>query len=258
MRFTRFASALLFVALAAAVAAQGPSGLDPSVPPMRALIERFSADQATLQSVYADPLAPATRERMTAFLRDSRVQLATIDFNALDQESKADLLIFANFLSLQEHQLALDRQQWAEVAPLLPYSAAIFALEDERRQMKRPDPQKAAAQLAELTKAVAATAKSSKAKSRTPPRQSVSPRGAPPPILTSSPFNCSTGSISATATIPPSPGGPRNPTSKPLPRSRSKLAFCARSSPASLRMIRLQSSAHPSAARHSSSSLTTQ
>ena len=76
VRFFRFASVLLFVALAAAVAAQGPSGLDPSVPPMRALIERFSADQATLQSVYADPLAPATRERMAAFYRDNRAQLA--------------------------------------------------------------------------------------------------------------------------------------------------------------------------------------
>lgn len=159
MRFSRSAFAFLLVALAASVAAQPPSGLDPSVPPMRALIERFSADQATLQSVYADPLASATRERMAAFLRENRAQLAKIDFNALDQEGKADSLIFANFLSLQEHQLALDKRQWTEIAPLLPYSATIFALEDERRLMKRPDPQKAAAELSELLKAVAASRK---------------------------------------------------------------------------------------------------
>jgi len=126
---------------------------------MRALIERFSADQATLQSVYTDPLAPATRERMVAFYRDNRAQLVAIDFNALDQEGKADFLIFSNYLTIQEHQMALDQQQWTEVAPLLPYSAAIFALEDERRQMKRPEPQKAAAALSELTKAVAASRK---------------------------------------------------------------------------------------------------
>ncbi len=155
----RFASVLLLVALAAAAAAQPSNGLDPSVPPMRALIERFTADQATLQSVYADPLAPASRERMAAFLRESRAQLAAVDFNALDQEGKADYVIFANFLTMQEHQLALDKQQWTEVAPLLPYSAQLFALEDERRQMKRPDPQKAAQQLNELAKAVAASRK---------------------------------------------------------------------------------------------------
>jgi uncharacterized protein (DUF885 family) len=166
MRFIRSASVILLVSLAtmSATAAQPSSGLDPSVPPMRALIERFSGDQATLQSVYTDSLAPATRERMAAFIRDSRAFLAGIDFNALDQEGKADFVIFANYLTIQEHQLALDKQQWTEVAPLLPYSAAIFALEDERRQMKRPNPQKAAAQLSELAKAVAASRKELEAK----------------------------------------------------------------------------------------------
>ncbi|MFZ1086693.1 MAG: DUF885 family protein [Terracidiphilus sp.] len=166
MRLTRSASVLRLLALAAvsAVAAQPSSTLDPSVPPMRALIERFSADQATLQSVYADPLLPTTRERMAAFYQDNRAQLARINFNALDQEGKADFLIFANFLTIQEHQRALDRKQWIEVAPLLPYSATIFTLEDERRQMKHPDPQKAAALLSELTKAVAASRKELEAK----------------------------------------------------------------------------------------------
>ncbi len=159
MRLTRSVFGLFLVAFAAALAAQSTTSLDPSVPPMRALIERFSADQATLQSVYTDPVAPVTRERMDAFLRDNRTQLAAVDFNALDQEGKADYIIFANFLTIQEHQLALDKQQWMEVAPLLPYSAAIFALEDERRQMKRPDPQKAAAELSELIKAVGASRK---------------------------------------------------------------------------------------------------
>ncbi|MGA9071719.1 MAG: DUF885 family protein [Terracidiphilus sp.] len=160
----RFASLLLLSVLAIPATAQGFSGLDSSVQPARALIERFSADLATLQSVYADPLAPATRERMAAFYRDNRAQLAGIDFNALDQEGKADVLIFSNFLAIQEHQLALDQQQWKAVAPLLPYSAAIFALEDERRLMKRPDPQNSAAALSELVKAVAASRKELEAK----------------------------------------------------------------------------------------------
>jgi uncharacterized protein (DUF885 family) len=131
---------------------------------MRALIERFSADQATLQSVYTDPLAPAARERMAAFYRENRALLAKINFNALDQEGKADYLSFANLLTQQEHQLALDERQWSQVAPLLPFAPAIFALEDAKRHMERPDPQKAAAQLSELTKAVAASRKALEAK----------------------------------------------------------------------------------------------
>jgi hypothetical protein len=161
MRFCRTASLLLLAALAMApaIVAHSTSTLDSSVPPMRALIERFTADQATLVSVYADPLAPATRERMAVFYRENRAQLATVNFNALDQEGKVDSILFANFLTQQEHKLALDERQWKEVAPLLPFAPAIFALEDARRRMERPDPQKAAAQLSELATAVAASRK---------------------------------------------------------------------------------------------------
>jgi len=166
MRFSRTTVLILLLGLAAlpALAAEGPAALDPSVPPMRALIERFSADQATLDSVYADPLSPATRARKSAFYRDNRALLAQVDFAALDQEGKADYLSFANLLTLDEHQLALDERQWSEVASLLPFAPAIFALEDQKRIMQRPDPQRAAAQLNELAKSVATSRKELEAK----------------------------------------------------------------------------------------------
>jgi uncharacterized protein (DUF885 family) len=131
---------------------------------MRALIERFSADQATLQSVYTDPLAPATRARSTTFYREQRALLTMIDFNALDQEGKADYLSFASLLTQQEHQLALVERQWSEVAPLLPFAPAIFAFEDQKRMMQHPDPQKAAAQLSDLAKAITDSHKTLEAK----------------------------------------------------------------------------------------------
>ena len=166
MRFHSTAALIFLAASAAAAAAayQGPSGLDPSVPPMRAIIERFSDDQATLASVYADPYDPATRERMAGFYRDNRALLAKIEFVSLDQEGKADYVLFANLLTLQEHQARLDQRQWNEVAPLLPYAAAIFRLEDARRRMEHPDPQKAAAELSELAKAVGVSRKELEAK----------------------------------------------------------------------------------------------
>jgi uncharacterized protein (DUF885 family) len=126
---------------------------------MRALIERYSADQATLASVYTDPLAPATRERMAAFLRDNRALLAKVDFSALDREGQADYVLFANLLTQQEHQAKLDERQWRDVAPLLPFASTIFSFEDARRRMERADPQQAARQLSELTKAIATSRK---------------------------------------------------------------------------------------------------
>jgi uncharacterized protein (DUF885 family) len=166
MRSRYAALPLLLLALAAAptIVAQAPGPLDPSVPPMRALIERYSADHDTLTSVYSDPYAPATRERMAAFYRDNRALLAKVDFPALDREGQGDYVLFANLLTLQEHQLALDERQWNEVAPLLPFAPGLFALEDARRRMERPDPQKAAAQLSEIAKAVAASRKELEAK----------------------------------------------------------------------------------------------
>ena len=78
MRSCCAASIALLLAFAApSVYAESPAirGLDTSVPPMRALIERYSADQATLGSVYTDSNSPSTRERWAAFYRDNRARL---------------------------------------------------------------------------------------------------------------------------------------------------------------------------------------
>jgi hypothetical protein len=147
--------------------AQGPTPpepLDASVPPMRALIERYSADHDTLASVYTDPYAPSTRERWAGFYKENRAQLAKVSFSSLDREGQVDYLLFANLLTQQEHQLALDERQWSDVAPLLPFAPTIFALEDAKRRMEHPDPQKSAATMDELTKAIAASRKGLEAK----------------------------------------------------------------------------------------------
>jgi uncharacterized protein (DUF885 family) len=96
---------------------------------------------------------------MAAFLRDNRALLAKVDFSALDREGQADYVLFANLLTQQEHQAKLDERQWRDVAPLLPFASTIFSFEDARRRMERADPQQAARQLSELTKAIATSRK---------------------------------------------------------------------------------------------------
>jgi len=131
---------------------------------MRAIIERYSADQNTLASVYTDPYSPATRERWAGFYKEGRAALASVNFASLDHEGHADYILFANLLTQQEHQLALDEHQWSDVAPLLPFAPKIFALEDAKRRKEHPDPQKSAATIDELTKAVTASRKELEAK----------------------------------------------------------------------------------------------
>jgi len=160
------------VAVAAPPApAAKPDTLDASVPAMRALIERYSADHETLSTVYTDPHAPATFARWDAFLKANRSALNAIEFAKLDdRESQADYVLFANLLSQEEHQLTLDEKQWNEAAPLLPFASTIFALEDAKRNMEHPDPQKSAAAMNQLARDIAASRKEleSKVKDATP------------------------------------------------------------------------------------------
>jgi len=163
MRFLRHIALPSIAVLAALIPvwAQTPQSgaLDASVPAMRALIERYNTDRDTIASVYTDPTSSSTRERQAAFFKENRTELAAIDFASLDRESQADYVLFANLLVQEEHRLELEQHQWNDVAPLLPFAPAIFALEDAKRRMERPDPQKSAATIDLLAKSVAASRK---------------------------------------------------------------------------------------------------
>lgn len=128
----------------------------PAANPVESLIERYTADRGTLASVYTDPLSPTTRGRMTRFDAETRKQLEAIDFAALDTEGKADYLLLVNHLDRTAHWRAVEDQQWKGVEPLLPFAPAIFALEDARRKGERPNGEKAAGELNEIEKSVAA------------------------------------------------------------------------------------------------------
>lgn len=157
----KFLSATLLVAVlgkSLAIAAPviqkkaSPESAGMSGEPMRILIERFTADRNSVSAVYTDQLSPATIARVTALDRDARQQLEQIKFDALDQEGKVDYLLFAHYLTQREHERAIDQKQWASTEPLLPFAATIFALEDQKRLMQRPNMEQTAAQLNDAIK----------------------------------------------------------------------------------------------------------
>jgi hypothetical protein len=127
--------------------------------PVQAMIERFTTDRALLDNVYPDPLAPVSHARIAAFDKEWRAKLATVRFDSLDQEGKVDALLLTQHIAREEHAQQLAEKQWGEVEPLLPIAKDVFALEDARRAVERPDAQKTAALLAQMCSTLAAKRK---------------------------------------------------------------------------------------------------
>lgn len=132
---------------------------NPAANPVQTLIERFTTDRILIDNVYADPLAPVTHKRIAAFDKEWRAKLAEVRFDGLDQEGKVDYLLLAQHIAREEHAQQLATKQWSEVEPLLPVAKDIFALEEARRVVARPDGQKTAALLAEMSAALEARRK---------------------------------------------------------------------------------------------------
>jgi uncharacterized protein (DUF885 family) len=115
--------------------------------PVQALIERYTADSRLLSTVYSDQLSPTTRARFARLNADWNTRLAAIDFASLDQEGKVDYLLMKNYLTRQDHDATVAETQWKQAARFLPFAVDIFALEDARRAIERPDGEKTAARL---------------------------------------------------------------------------------------------------------------
>jgi uncharacterized protein (DUF885 family) len=136
-----------------------------SVPPLATLIpsssseltevvNRFAADQGSLNRRYDADDSPAQRQRMRAFYDAWRARLREVDFDKLSQEGKVDYVLLDNYF---QHRLALlDRQNKlrAETAPLLPFADRLLALQDARRNFESVDQAALARTLANVAKYV--------------------------------------------------------------------------------------------------------
>jgi hypothetical protein len=65
-----------------------------------------------------------------------------------------DYILFRNYLQRERDQIARDAQQMTEMAPLIPFANSLIALEEDRRRMIPIDPQKTAATLTSVVKAI--------------------------------------------------------------------------------------------------------
>lgn len=118
------------------------------------VVERYAADQQSLNRRYDAAGSPAQRKRMREFYNGWRTQLTQLNFDRLSQEGKADYVLLDNYV---KHQIALlDRTEKmrGETTPLLPFADRLLALQDARRNLEPVDARAAARTLAEVTKQI--------------------------------------------------------------------------------------------------------
>lgn len=118
------------------------------------VVERFSADQSSLNRRYDAFESPDQRRRMREFYSAWRTRLGEINFEKLGQEGRVDYVLLDNHLI---YQLALlDRQEKnrRETVALLPFADRLLALQDTRRDMTPVNPQAAAKTLAGIAKQI--------------------------------------------------------------------------------------------------------
>ena len=118
------------------------------------VVQRYSLDRSALSRRYDAYDSPDQRARMRGFYSAWRTRLRALDFDRLSHEGKLDYVLLDNHL---RYQLDLaDRQdvQRREVEPLLPFSDALLALHDARRDLETPKPEQTARQIAAVTQQI--------------------------------------------------------------------------------------------------------
>ena len=124
---------------------------DPSVSPMRSLIERFRNDRGALERLYNLELSTNRVARLGRLFDDNLAALEQLDFKALDQAGRIDWLLFRNQLQFEKRELDYGARKTAEVADLIPFASTIIELEENRRRLQSQEPRASAERVAALS-----------------------------------------------------------------------------------------------------------
>ncbi|MFN0124668.1 MAG: DUF885 family protein [Blastocatellia bacterium] len=149
--------------------APDPVEFDAGKSELRPAIERYIADRGSLSRSSPVESAPARTTRFRQFYADWLALLGKMNFDTMSLDGRADYVLFRFHLEHEQQQLELQNKGQAEIAPLLPFAAAITSMAESRRRMERPDPAKAAAQLTELTRQLEAARRSLESSLRAEP-----------------------------------------------------------------------------------------
>jgi hypothetical protein len=121
---------------------------------MRATIEAYTADLASLERTYPIAISSTRMMRLEALADAQESSLKQTDFAKLSRNGQIDYLLLRNAIVRLRARVGLERKRAQEIAPLAPFANTIVALEESRRRMVAANPPVVAQQLADLTKAI--------------------------------------------------------------------------------------------------------
>ena len=152
---------LLLGSSAAAEPQQAPyASVDGTLPPLRAMIERYSADRRNLGRFYDAPMSARRTERYGDFYRSWQYALDETDFDALDHDGQVDYILFRNELRYRLEALEHERAKHEQLDELIPFAQTIVGLQERRRQLESIDPEQLAVAISGLADAIEATRES--------------------------------------------------------------------------------------------------
>jgi hypothetical protein len=114
---------------------------------MPPFLARYHADHGSLERCYPVPYSPRRRGRFRAFFREWREVLEALPFDDLTRSDRADWLLFRHLLEREARRLDREERQFAEMEPLIPFAAALIALEEDRCRLEGVDAAAVAEQL---------------------------------------------------------------------------------------------------------------
>src|SRR5437870_1334325 len=121
-----------------------PAELDPSVQPMRGVIDRWNDDLRALQRRYGVSASKAGAERLSRFYEEYLDKLKQMDLSGLDVAGRIDFVLLKTKCELELKDIGREEKQFNEVSDALPFAEPIIRLEEARRRMDRIDPEEAA------------------------------------------------------------------------------------------------------------------
>lgn len=95
-------------------------------------VRRVGVDVDEIKNYYRVTVSPTRHNRLKEYLLDEQEQLFKLDFDALDQQGKADFLLLRNYLKRSLNQLKDEWKTVTRIKDLFPFATNIVEISEAR------------------------------------------------------------------------------------------------------------------------------
>ncbi|MDA7559829.1 hypothetical protein N8683_02955 [bacterium] len=110
--------------------------VDPSLPPVRGLIEAFTKDVKVLKRYHPWAMSETRHDRLQELIQEYSTSLLATEFQQLAQQERIDYILLRNQLKFASRQLDQARARYAEIKEWLPFGASILELAEARQRVE--------------------------------------------------------------------------------------------------------------------------